>query len=120
MALLLAAALRRAPRAVMAPPLALAGFWLLLEWMTGDSRLLFPFAMTCAAAAAWRFGIAGATAGAALFLLQRAVAGAAAGVLMTEAAGSCLALGAALAARRGGPSASAAAGSLAGLAALLL
>jgi len=120
MALLLAAALHRAPRSAWPVPLLVAGFWLALGWLTGDERLLFPYAMACAAAAAWRFRLPGAAAAAAVFLLLRAAAGAPSGVLAVEAAGTALAGGAALATRRAGAAASAAAGSLAGLAALLL
>lgn len=99
---------------------AVAVFWLLFAQLSGDARLLFPCFMACAAVAAWRWGWGGALAGGAAFLLTRAAAGTPSAVLETEAAGTALALGTALAARRGGAAACAAASSLAALAALLL
>lgn len=113
----LAAALRGRSAAAAALP---AGLWLALELLTGDARLLFPFAMACAAAGVWRWGWPGAACAGAVFLLMRAVAGASLAVLQTELLGTALCLAAALAARRAGPAVAAAAGSLAGVAALLL
>lgn len=121
MAALLGAALWRCGGGANAgAAVAAAAFWLGLEWLAADSRLLFPFAMGCAGAAAWRWGWKGAAAGGALFLAFRVLAGASAAVLMTEILGAALSLLAALAARRAGAGASVVAGSLAGLAALLL
>ena len=121
MAALLGAALWRGRGRASAVSAAWAAtFWLGLEWLSADSRLLFPFAMGCAGAAAWRWGWKGAAAGGALFLMLRILAGASAAVLMTETLGTALSLLAALAARRTGAAASVAAGSLTGLAALLL
>lgn len=113
----LAAAIRHRKEAAAALP---AGLWLALEWLTGDARLLFPFSMACAGAAAWRWGWPGAASAGAVFLLMRAVAGASPAVLQTELLGVALCLAAALAVRRAGPAVAAAAGSLAGVAALLL
>ncbi len=121
MAAVLAASLWRGTKPASAGGAAFAAaFWLAMEWLTGDPRLLFPFAMGCAGAAAWRWRWRGAAVGGSLFLLLRATAGAPAAVLQTELLGAGLALLAALAARRAGAAASVAAGSLAGLAALLL
>jgi len=97
-----------------------AAFWLGVEWLAADPRLLFPFAMGCAGAAVWRWSWAGGAAGGAAFLLLRTAAGAPLGILQTEALGTALCLAAALAARRAGPAAAAGAGSLAALIALLL
>jgi len=99
---------------------ALAAAWFALEWLTGDPRLLFPFAMACAGACARAWGWPGALAGGAGFLLFRFVAGASAAVLATEAVGTAMALGAGLLARRAGPWAEASAVSAAALLALLL
>lgn len=99
---------------------AVVVFWLALAWLTGDTRLIFPGVMACAAVAAWRWTWRGALAGGAAFLLSRAVAGAPPAVLFIEAAGTAMALAAALAARRSGPAGCSAAASLAALAALLL
>lgn len=112
-----AAALRGRSGAAAALP---AGLWLALELLTGDARLLFPYAMACAGAAGWRWGWPGAAVSGSLFLLLRAAAGASLAVLQTELLGTTLCLAAALAARRAGPAAAAAAASLAGVAALLL
>lgn len=99
---------------------SIALFWLMLAQLAGDSRLMFPCLMACAAVAAWRWGWKGTLAGGVAFLLIRAAAGAPGAVLGTEAAGTAVALAAALAARRSGASGCAAAGSLAALVALLL
>lgn len=121
MAALFGAALwRGGVRANTGAAVTAAAFWLGLEWLAADSRLLFPFAMGCAGAAAWRWGWKGAAAGGALFLMLRILAGASAAVLMTETLGTALSLLAALAARQARAAASVVAGSLTGLAALLL
>lgn len=121
MAALLGAALRHGgARAGAGTAVPAAAFWLGLEWLTADPRLLFPFAMGCAGVAAWRWGCKGAAAGGALFLILRAAAGASTAVLLTETLGTSLSLLAALAARRTSPEASLAAASLAALSALLL
>jgi|GEM_PF-2853361 len=99
---------------------ALAAVWLALEWLTGDARLLFPFAMACAGACARAWAWPGAVAGGAGFLLFRFVSGASAGVLATEAVGTAMALGSGRLARRAGSWAEAAAISAAALLALLL
>lgn len=119
-AVLAASLWRRAGLPSAAAAVVAAAFWLALEWSTGDARLLFPFAMGCAGAAAWRWSWTGAAAAALLFLAARSLAGAPSSVLQTEILGTILCLSAALAVRRAGPAASAAAGSMAGLAALLL
>ena len=121
LAAVLAGALwRRAGLPSAAAAVVAAAFWLALEWSTGDPRLLFPFAMGCAGAAAWRWSWTGAAAAAVLFLAARALTGASTPVLQTEILGTIFCLLAAMAVRRAGPAASAAAGSMAGLAALLL
>lgn len=120
LAAVLAASLWRRAGLPSAAAAVVAAFWLALEWSTGDARLLFPFAMGCAGAAAWRWRWAGAAAAAVLFLAARALAAASSSVLQTETLGTIFCLSAALAVRRAGPAASAAAGSMAGLAALLL
>lgn len=120
MAAVLSAALWRAGgRASAGAAVTAAAFWLGLEWLAADPRLLFPFSMGCAGAAAWRWGSRGAAAGGALFLVFRILAGASPAVLMTETLGTAVSLLTALAARRAGAGASVVAGSLAGLIALL-
>jgi len=121
MAAFLAAALWRGDNArekLLA--VAAAAFWLGVEWLAADPRLLFPFAMGCAGAAVWRWSWAGGAAGGTAFLLLRMAAGAPPGILQTEALGTALCLAAAGVARRAGPAAAASAASLAGLAGLLL
>ena len=121
MALFLAAgAARPGSRPAAKAFASLAAAWLALEWLSGDPRLLFPFAMACAGACAHALGWPGALAGGTGFLLFRFVAGASAAVLATEAVGTAMALGAGLLARRAGPWAGASAVSVTALAALLL
>ncbi|MGC8758774.1 MAG: hypothetical protein ACP5UT_05000 [Bryobacteraceae bacterium] len=121
MAAILLAALRRAtPVADALWTAAVAGVWVALGRLTGDPRLLFPFAMACGGAAVWRYGPKGALAAGAIFLLMRAAAGTPLSILITEALGAALSLAAAGAMHRAGPAAAALAGSLTALAALLL
>jgi hypothetical protein len=111
---------RAAPASGAIGAAAAGGVWIALELLTGDGRLLFPFAMSCGGAAVWRSGAEGALAAGAIFLLMRAAAGAPLPILMTEALGAGLSLAAAGALRRAGPAPAALAGSLTALAALLL
>jgi len=119
-AVLLAALWRTVPTTGALWAAAVPGVWGALELLTGDPRLLFPFAMACGGAAVWRFGPKGALPAGAIFLLMRAAAGAPLPILITETLGAALSLAAAGALRRSGPAPAALAGSLTALVALLL